>query len=155
MRASMKVAISLSSSATERCTPGCNCLRVTSANQPSTWLIQDAEVGVQWMCQCGRRASQALIFMVLLGGGVVAHDDMHFRPLRHPAINLFEKVEEPACPVTLVALSDLRRCPTLMLGRTAIPALHTNCPIHKTRGAARVAPGPTLGFAISRPRTAR
>jgi hypothetical protein len=28
-------------------------------------LMQEADVGVEWTCQCGRRASQALIFGIL------------------------------------------------------------------------------------------
>ena len=61
----MKAAMLASSSAVERWTLRCSCFVVSSANQRSTWLIHEAEVGVKWICQCGLRASHALTFGVL------------------------------------------------------------------------------------------
>src|ERR671915_292992 len=41
------------------------CLSVSSAKKRSTWLIQEAEVGVKWMCQRGRLANQSRMSLVL------------------------------------------------------------------------------------------
>jgi hypothetical protein len=46
--ASMKARMPRSRSATERWTPRRSARSVSRANQRSTWLIQDAEVGVKW-----------------------------------------------------------------------------------------------------------
>jgi len=49
----MKVRMSASSWLIDVSTPRRNCLRVSSAN----WLIQNADVGLKWTWQCGRRAN--------------------------------------------------------------------------------------------------
>lgn len=41
-------------------------------------------------------------------GGVVVRDQMHVRPIRHTRVDLFEKVQELARAVTLVAFADHR-----------------------------------------------
>ena len=54
-----------SSSLVERWTPRLICLSVSSPNQRSTWLSQEALVGVKWACQRGRLANQSRIALVL------------------------------------------------------------------------------------------
>jgi hypothetical protein len=38
---------------------------VSSAKKRSTWEVQEAEVGVKWMGQCGRLANQSRMSLVL------------------------------------------------------------------------------------------
>lgn len=63
--ASMKARMSFSSLPMERWTPRRSCFSVSRAKNRSTWLIQDAPVGVKWACQRGRLASQLRIGLVL------------------------------------------------------------------------------------------
>ena len=44
----MKERMFCSSWLVEVCTSRRNCLRISSANQRSTWLIHEADVGVKW-----------------------------------------------------------------------------------------------------------
>ena len=63
--ASMKARISVSNCRVELCTPRLICFSVSRAKKRSTWLIQEAPVGVKWTCQRGRLASQSRIGLVL------------------------------------------------------------------------------------------
>ncbi len=49
----------------ERCARRLICCSPRSAKNRSTWLIQDAEVGVKWVCQWGRLANQSRISLLL------------------------------------------------------------------------------------------
>ena len=55
----------LSSSSTDQCPPRCSCWRDNSANHRSIWSIHEADVGVQWTCPWGRRATPSLTPFVL------------------------------------------------------------------------------------------
>ena len=99
----MKVRMSASSWRVERWTPRCNCLRVNSANQRSTWLSHEADVGVKWTCQCGRQPGLDRGGLV---GGVVVHHDVDVQPLGDVSVNHLEDVEELSGPVATVALTD-------------------------------------------------
>ena len=54
-----------SNSLVERWAPRLICCSPRSAKNRFTWLIQDAEVGVKWVCQRGRLANQSRIGFVL------------------------------------------------------------------------------------------
>lgn len=99
--------ISASTSAVDRWTPRCSCLRVSSANQRSTWLIQEADVGVKCTCEWDRRASQALILGVLCLAWYV-HHELHVA-VGGRSVDLLEEIEKLGCPMALVALPD--HCP--------------------------------------------
>jgi hypothetical protein len=57
----MKLRIASSSSLVERWTPRRSCFSVSAANQRSTRLSHEAEVGVKWRWKRGRLASQLRI----------------------------------------------------------------------------------------------
>src|SRR5260370_38216699 len=54
-----------SNAAVERWAPRLICWSVSNAKKRSTWLIQDADVGVKCICQWGRLANQSRINLVL------------------------------------------------------------------------------------------
>ena len=53
-----------------------------------------------------RPAREPRLYLGGFVGGIVIHDDMDIEPVGDLSINLFEEVQEPGCPVTLVAFAD-------------------------------------------------
>src|SRR5271167_2693515 len=79
--------------------------RVSLANQPSTALAQEHEVGVKWKVTRGWRASQPRTFWVLVGS-IVVQDHMDRLVGRHFTLDGIEKADEFLVPVALHAATD-------------------------------------------------
>ena len=76
----------------DRWTPRRICFSVSSAKKRSTWLIQEAEIGVKWMCQRGRLANQSRMSWSC-GAGIV-DDEVNVQVGRHVALDRVEEAAE-------------------------------------------------------------
>ena len=76
------------------------------ANQPSTALAQEHEVGVKWKVTRGWRASQLRTPLWVLVYGVVVEDRMDHLVGRHFTLDGIEKADNFVVPVALHGASD-------------------------------------------------
>src|SRR6516165_3569522 len=83
-----------------RWTPRLICLSVSSANQRSTWLSQEALVGVKLVA--GEPGFDGRRFM----GGVIVEHQMDVEIGRHGLLDLGQEFAEFDRPVALVAAAD-------------------------------------------------
>ena len=155
---SMKARMSPPSWRVERWSPRCNCLWVSSAKRRSTWLSHEAEVGVKWMCQSGRRASQALTPIGLVGGAIV-HDHVDGQPVRDIAVDHLDEVEELPGPMAAIALTDDRAGGDVEAGKErgrAVALVVMGSPLRNVRQHRQHRPGSVKGpDQITRPRDER
>jgi hypothetical protein len=125
----MKERMSALSWLVEVWTPRRSFLRVSSANQPSTWLIQEADVGVK-MHVIARPPGQPCPDRCRFVGSVVIHDDVDVEIPGDLSVDLFEEVKEFGGTVPLVAFADdkaggdVERCE--QRGRAMPPAVRGN-----------------------------
>src|SRR5512147_1179017 len=94
-----------SNSLVERWAPRLIWCSPRSAKNRSTWLIQDAEVGVKWVCQRGRLAKPVADQLGLVAGGIV-QDDVDIEVGRHAVLDRIEEPAELLRPVAWHALAD-------------------------------------------------
>ncbi len=102
--ASMKALMSRSRAWVERWIPRLICFSVIRAKKRSTWLIQDASVGVKGRASgaLGQPVADGLSFV----GGVVVHDQVDVKVSRDIGLDLVEDLPELAGAVFRVAAAD-------------------------------------------------
>jgi hypothetical protein len=94
---------------------------VSVANQRSTWLSQDAEVGVKWTWNLGLRANQDLIARGLVRP-VVVHHEVDVQLGRDAGLDGSQEPQELCTAMPAVQLADdLARCDIEAANSVVVP----------------------------------